>query len=285
MTQPIPAAPEWLAAKIAGRPAGVDREAKVLRGYVLAQEGPFKSDGRGEFDRAALDAIVRLGNAKAAGLKSRFAHPDLSSDGLGKFLGRSRGLYLSTATDERTGRPVSAVRGDLHFDPSAFSTPSGDLAGYVMSLAESDPGAISSSLVLRADQEMRRERDGTPTKGPDGEPLPPLWRPTELHASDIVDTGDAVDAILAPAGLAEALSAGRLDFNGLVALAAQALDGAFKGQPRGVVESRLTAWLSRYLDRRFGAEGPPAATPRLDALRLRLDRMALAAREAACPRL
>ena len=32
---------------------GVDREKGVIRGYVLAQAGPFKSKGRGEFDERA----------------------------------------------------------------------------------------------------------------------------------------------------------------------------------------------------------------------------------------
>lgn len=287
MSKATPAAPEWLAARTAGRPVGVDREAKVLRGYVLAQEGPFKSEGRGEFDKASLEAIVSLGNAKAAGLKARFTHPDLSSDGLGKFLGRARGLYLSTARDERTGKNVRAVRGDLHFDETALQEPPGGgkpYGTYIMDLAESDPAALSSSLVLKTDEEYRREKDGSLAKGPDGEPLPPLWRPSELHASDIVDIGDAVDAILSPADLAESLAGpGRLDLNGLVALAARALDGTFKGQSRSVIEARLTAWLGRYLDRRFPAEATPVPdvqplTPRLDARALRMARMALHAR-------
>ena len=42
--------PDRLRANPLGRGAiGVDRENNVLRGYVVAQLGPFK-DGRGEFD-------------------------------------------------------------------------------------------------------------------------------------------------------------------------------------------------------------------------------------------
>src|SRR5262245_4116304 len=193
-----PLEPRWLRPQFSGRPVGVDREtgAGVLRGYVVAQAGPFKSEGRGEFDRQALAEIVRMGNEAPRGIKSRFTHPDMSSDGLGKFLGRSQGFSLAAAADAR-GKRVQAVRADLHFDPSAHDAPGGDLAGYVMRLAESDPDALSSSLVLHADREQRLEPDGrTPTRGPDGEELPPLWRPTRLHASDIVDTGDAVDGLL-----------------------------------------------------------------------------------------
>src|SRR6478736_2517606 len=93
-----PAEPHWLYARAAGRATGVDRGtgAGVLRGYVVAQEGDFKSEGRGAFDRAALAEVVRLGNAARGGLKSHFTHADMSSDGLGKLLGRTRDFGLGT---------------------------------------------------------------------------------------------------------------------------------------------------------------------------------------------
>lgn len=226
---------------------GVDREKRILRGFVLAQEGPFKSQGRGEFDRSALEKIIQLGNAKSGGLKSRFAHPGLSEDGIGKFLGRARDLYMDRAKDLRTGKMVSAVRGDLHFDPTASNTPSGDLAGYVMDLTESDPDALSSSLVLEVDEEFRQEKDGTLTKDKDGEPLPPLWRPKALHATDLVDEGDAVDGLLSVEGLS-ALP------DGLVRQVSKMLDYQFRGCTREVVEARALSYLRKYLDWKFGDE-------------------------------
>jgi len=240
---PLPVTPEWLSAKSVGRPIGVDRKEKVLRGYVVAQVGPFKSEGRGEFDRQALETIVQMGNAARGGLKSRFTHPGLSSDGLGKFLGRSHHFSLAM-TVNAAGEAVDAVRADLHFDPSAEKTPSGDLADYVMTLAESDPNAISSSLVLKTERLFRLNPDGTPQTDADGNELPPLWRPTALHASDIVDTGDAVDGLLSinPTGLPDEI----------VRRATELLETQFDGQPRDVIESRCLAWLGRYLDAKFG---------------------------------
>ena len=148
--------PEWLRAGISSRAVGVDREANgglgVLRGYVIAQEGPFKSDGRGRFDLQSLKEIIQLGSAKSAGLKSRFTHPDMSNDGLGKFLGRAKELRLDKALDARTGEIVPAVRGDLYFDKTARETPpegGRPLGDYVMDLAESDPEALSSSIVVK----------------------------------------------------------------------------------------------------------------------------------------
>lgn len=246
----MPAVPEWLDAKTFARPIGVDRENNVLRGYTVAQAGPFKSDGRGEFDREALERIVSLGNAKNGGLKSRFTHPSLSSDGLGKFLGRAKNLAMGTALDARTGRTVEAVRADLHFDKTALDTPPDGgkpLGVYVMDLAESDPDAISSSIVVRVDQKYRLTEKGTRATGPDGEELPPLWIPKELHASDIVDVGDAVDGLLSaginPAELPD----------GVVRLATDGLNKLFAGCDRETVAARAQAWLTRYLDGRYGA--------------------------------
>lgn len=249
MPRAMPAIPEWLRAEVVGRALAVDRTAKVLRGYVVALAGPFKSRGRGEFDEKSLEMIAQIMNAKEKGIKSRFTHPDESNDGLGKFLGRARNARVATAVATWDGQPreVPAVRADLHLDPSSFSTPTGNLGGYILDLAESDPDALSSSLVLRVKQEHRIEKDGTPKTNEKGESLPPLWRPEAIHASDIVDTGDAVDGLL---------SAG-VDVDGLPLAAlwrgAELLDGVFAGQPRNVAEARLTAFLQRYLDRRYGA--------------------------------
>lgn len=282
----MPAEPQYLRATVVGRPVKVDREKEILYGYVVAQEGPFKSQGRGEFDELSLRQIVQLGNAARGGLKSRFTHPDMSSDGLGKLLGRAKNFTMST-TVNAAGKSVRAVRADLHFDPSAHETPSGDLSGYVMKLAETDPDAISSSIVVVPEQEFRRKKDGTLETDANGDPLPPLWRPKQLHASDIVDTGDAVDGLLSAPALSAGLAGGDvppelLRWDNVVRLSGRMLDGLFEGQPRDVVEARCREYLDRYLSRRFGPsleEAPtvqlaPAPTPRLDKIAGRLRALA-----------
>lgn len=261
-TLDMPAQPAWLRVNFTGRPVGVDRKANRLLGYVVAQEGPFKSDGRGEFDPQALQMILDLFRQKPNGLKARFEHPSASGDTLGKFLGRSVSPSLDRATN-RAGQTVLAVRADLQFDATAFDTPNGNLAKYVMDLAESDPDAISSSLVLATDKVYRVNPDNTPMCDAAGDELPPLWRPTKLHASDIVDEGDAVDGLLSADG----------DWT-RVALAkgAELLDKVFAGQPRDVILARGQAWLARYLDLRFGEAqaAAGAARPSLETRRLRL---------------
>lgn len=271
MATKLKAVPDKLRASFTGRPATVDRKAKMLRGYVVAQLGPFKSDGRGQFDLAALKEIVRLGNESPKGLKSRFTHPDMSSDGLGKHLGRSSGFSLSQTTNF-AGETIPAARADLAFDDSAFKTPSGDLATYVMDLAESDPEALSSSLVLSADQQEQLAKDGSPMKDKEGNPLPPLWMPTKLFASDIVDTGDAVDGLLSHDIQHDGLPLSQLWAG------ANLLDSMFIGETRDVIEARLADWAKRYLSRRFG-EPMKVATPELAKRLNRLDRMALVIRE------
>lgn len=263
----LPVRPEYLRAMFLGKPGiGVDREAKIIRGVVVAEEGPFKSEGRGEFDRPALAAIARMGNEKAAGLKSRWTHPTLSSDGLGHMLGRMKNFRVekSTRTEPlaaNTGgmsqviREIELVRADLHLDSTAFKTPSGDLATYVMDLATSDPDAFGSSLVLKTDTEMRLDKKGVPLKGEDGEMLPPLWRPTSLHAVDVVDTGDATNSFLS-ADILDGLP------DAAVRKGCELLDTAFSGATREVVKARAEAWLSRYLSHRFGEE--LAAEPVVD---------------------
>lgn len=237
--------PRFLRASATARPIGVDRKENVLRGFVVAQLGPFKSEGRGEFDQFSLDEIVRLGNSTGQ-LKSRFNHPTMCDDGLGKFLGRPRGFFMSTATTS-DGKTVPAVRADLQFDRTALDTPPDGgkpLGVYVMDLAESDPDALSSSLVLRVNKEYRVNSDGTRQRSEDGEELPPLWRPVRLFGSDIVDTGDAVDGLLSAGDGPDAV----------VWKAAEFLDAQFPDAAREELADRLGGWLARYLDMRFGPD-------------------------------
>jgi len=245
----------WLRAQLirSAKPLGVDREAKMIRGMVMAQEGPFKSEGRGEFDAAAIRDIVRLAREKPAGLKSHFAHPTLSDDGLGKLLGRVKNVRTDTL--ERDGNKLTIARGDLHFLDSAFETPFGNLAGYVMDLTEEDSDGLSSSLVLQIVEEYRIDKKGRPKVDDDGEPLPPLWRPIALHGSDIVDSGDAVDGLLGA----------QLDFGGLpdgvVRQGAALLDKQFAGRSRDEIRRHCLAWLGRYLSLRFGDDDPAPKPP------------------------
>ena len=164
--------------------ARVDRKTEVISGFAVVTKGITK-DERGEFDDEALEKIIDLGNKQNMGAKSRFGHPNMSNTALGTFLGRVKNFK----------RDGEIVRADLHIDPTAHKTPDGDLADYVMSLAESDPDAFGSSMVIHWDEEYRREKDGTLTKGKDGKDLPPLIRVKKLNSVDIVDDPAANDGL------------------------------------------------------------------------------------------
>jgi hypothetical protein len=232
----------------------VDREKRIIYGMPLAQLGPFKSEGRGEFDLQSLQTILAMAAAAPRGLKSRLAHPDESHDGIDKTLGRFQDPRLdSVSARESRGTlktdTIPAVLGDLHF---IKATPGGmldKLAEAVMDMAENDSAIFSTSLVLTTEEEPRVGANGQPLLGPDGNQLPPLWRPTALMACDCVSVGDACDGLLATALTPDGIE--RLP-NGVVFQAVAALDKQFAGKDRAFVESHAVAFLKRYLDRRYG---------------------------------
>ena len=80
-------------------------------------------------DAEFLDDTAGAINATNDGLKARFTHPGLSSDGVGTKLGKFKNASV-------IGDSVIA---DLHFQEAATKTPDGDLADYVMTLAEETP--------------------------------------------------------------------------------------------------------------------------------------------------
>jgi len=148
----------------------IDRKNAVIKGFAVVTKGLTK-DERGEFDEESLDAVVSLGNQTKLGIKSRFGHPNMSSTALGTFLGRVKNF----------SRDGDIVRADLHIDKTAFDTPDGDLAGYVLNLAESDPEMFGASMVIYWDAKDREALE-------DGEQdLPPIIHVTKLLSVDVVD--------------------------------------------------------------------------------------------------
>lgn len=134
--------PEYFrATKATGTSPQVDREtgSGVIRGVSVVTRGEalghdlwldadFVSD---------VTAAINSGN----GIKARFTHPGLSSDGLGTMLGRIKNAKTVGA------RTIA----DLHFIDSAHNAPDGDLAEYVMSLADDDPESFGLSIVFQRD--------------------------------------------------------------------------------------------------------------------------------------
>ena len=170
-----------LAALYQGAGIEVDKDEHVLRGVSLIQA--VEALGHGVMvDETTLSEVVELGNASAKGIKSRFTHPGLSSDGLGKFLGRIRGLR----------QEGDKVVGDLYLSALAFKSPTdGNLGDYILERAEEDPASFGLSIVADGSYVWRTE-DGQEIDA--GEPRPnnsihdlPFLRVDNLVACDVVD--------------------------------------------------------------------------------------------------
>lgn len=172
--------------------AGIDREYEdekfkgVIRGFAVMTKGNVKDMREWEIDDDTLEGIEAAGNKPKMGLKSRFGHPNMSSTALGTFLGRAKNFY----------RDDDIVRADLYLSKTAYKTPDGDLASYVLDLAEKDPDAFGTSVVLGEwDLEYRIDKKGVRQKDKNGKELPPMLRVGSLLAVDAVDDPAANDGM------------------------------------------------------------------------------------------
>lgn len=165
---------------------GGDRGAGMIKGYSVITRGQALGHGAwvdDTFLQQVTDAINATGDV---GHKSRFTHPGLSADGMGKFLGNTK--YAVKDGDQ--------VFADLHFSESAHNTPDGDLATYMMDMAEQDPDKFGSSIVfqhdIKAEDQFYADNEDADTgefKSPDPENKQNYYhvRLQELHAADMVD--------------------------------------------------------------------------------------------------
>ena len=207
---------------------GGDYGAGIIRGYSVATIG--EALGHNAYlDDTTIDQIVDLGRAAPTGIKSRFAHENLSEDGMGKQIGRAKNFR----------RDGNVARADLHFYKSARKAPQGDLAGFVMDLGEEDPDSFGTSVVIKHDLEFRLNEDGTPQRDAAGKQLSPLIRVTSLRAIDVVDEPAANDGLFSR-DLPDAPAR----------LATQFLDRAFGGLTDEQLQVKVNVFLKRYLSHR-----------------------------------
>lgn len=136
-----------------------------------------------EFLQQVADAI----NQPNKGVKSRFTHPSMSGDGLGRFVGRIMNARV-------VGDQVLA---DQHFSQAGHRTTdpgTPDLATYLMDLAETDPEAYGLSIVFAGDElasedfQIAHSLEGRfQSPDPLNEQNLPHARLAKLHAVDAVD--------------------------------------------------------------------------------------------------
>ena len=165
----------------------VDRDNGIIRGVSVFQAG-VEASGHGVMgDIKTVDQLVRLGNSKPNGIKSRLGHPGFSEDGTAKQLGQFRNFRKNT--DE------TRLLGDIKFLDSARKSPafSTDVVEYMMSMAEEAPTQFGASIVFLG-KPVEIGEDGNEyqvNRMPDGiEPTTefPVIRIREFRAADFVDS-------------------------------------------------------------------------------------------------
>jgi len=164
-----------LEAKLASGEFSVDRAgAGALRNVSIISAGPAIGHGF-IVDDVMLQQTADAINA-AGGVKVRLTHPWLE-DGVLYRLGRAvKGARVETTANG------NKVRGDIVFGKYAAKSPKGgDLAGYVMDLADEDPAELGVSISFEPDEYEERLDPAT------GEPIAPAGRIKKLLAVDVVD--------------------------------------------------------------------------------------------------
>lgn len=209
----------------------VDRKARTIVGAKAMQFGPLnKGDGRPwKVDQTTLEQLRDLVNAKPGGVKMRFAHPNMSRDGMGRHLGRASNARIVDSPD---GAYV-AVDAKIA-DPPANSK-AADMAEHVLSLAETAPEDFGLSIAPLMNFDAMRKIE------PDAEGLTPI-RLEALRAIDFVDEPAATRGGLF------SLDSGELA--DLPAVATHVFDTYFSDAPADVIRARFGEFLERYLNNR-----------------------------------
>ncbi|MBN2148713.1 MAG: hypothetical protein JW726_15100 [Anaerolineales bacterium] len=142
------------------------------------------------FDDTSLRQIIELGNKHPKGVKCRFAHPSITVDGMGRYLGRVKNFRFFQ----------DKVIADLFLSAVAAQSPSGDLRKYVLALACEDPQAFGISVVVDISRVwILSTGEEVPAEGPRPKKATttyPIARVHRLYAADCVD-----DPALNPGGL------------------------------------------------------------------------------------
>jgi hypothetical protein len=158
----------------------IDPDQGIIRDVAVAH-ATEAAGHRLMFDTTTLRQLFDLGNKSSAGIKTRFTHPGLSSDGLGKYLGRMKNFHFE-------GNRLIA---DLHLADAPASAPDGNLRQYVLDLAQEDPASFGVSVVTSLEKVWTRANgEEVPAKNPKPEDSLyeyPVARITKFHAADLVD--------------------------------------------------------------------------------------------------
>ena len=115
----------------------LDRENNIIYGAALLKIGKVRDKRGWLVSRTTLDQVIRFANQQPEGIKARYDHPSEGRSSLSTFLGVWKNFRIEG----------DMVRADLHIAQSAFKTPLGDLASYVLDRVEESPDSLGVSIV------------------------------------------------------------------------------------------------------------------------------------------
>lgn len=180
---------------VLGAPPRIDRENGRIFGVSTMQIG--EALGHGSWvDDVTLSQIAELGNKSTRGVKVRFTHPGMCSDGLGKMLGRVRNFR---------------VNGDKCLaDFEASASAKEDLISHIFDLAENDSDAFGMSVVVLGWVVYKTDiGEVVPEYDPNGMPMVPAGALKDEYGNPMlflrVDSLRAVDFVDEPAANADGL--------------------------------------------------------------------------------
>ena len=220
------------AALDASAPPRVDRAARRINGVAVMTVGEAKGHGF-RLSEVSLANALDLGTKATKGIKSRLSHQNACNDTTGKHLGRA-------ITFRQEGDKLLA---DLQLATASTKSPHGNLADYVMTLAEEDPEAFGLSMVVELLTEVELDEKKQPKRDAAGEPLLPFAIITALKAVDVVG-----DPAANPGGM---FSEGDDSDFGFAKDASALLDSLEAGSPEALL-SRAEVFLRSYMTHRFG---------------------------------
>jgi len=209
----------------------IDRDRHIIFGVSILQKGDLNDDRPWMIDNVSIKQVVDLAKSTPKGLKSRFTHPNMSNDGLGKFIGRLRKPRVS-----QSGNDALA---DLHMAPIAFKSSiegmQQSIGDYVLDLAENEPDVFGISLAPKLDEAAMGKLEKSGSRTP--------MRFLKHHAGDVVDQRAATRG-----GLFGGVD---LSIGTAPRLASESLDKLFADADEIVIRQRVGSFLNTYLENRF----------------------------------
>ena len=198
--------------------SGVDgrtiKRAKVIEAGDLNDSRPIVVDA------VTLQQVADIGNGATRGIKARWTHPHMSSDGLGTTVARARNFRVEG----------NAVYADFTMLSASDNSPKGQQGAYLLELAQEDSETFGLSIVADFSDEMLAALESLKP----GEKAP--LRIKGLRAVDFVDEPAATRG-----GLFDLY-----DKRDLAPVVSSLIETHFSGVPKKEVVERLLGFLSLH---------------------------------------